>query len=256
MNTSIPTRSRVPALTGLLVCLIGCPVIGARELVDALEDQEGSIGSDVTFSLEPKFGGMTFQWFRQLPDRYDLLSGQTNKAFTIQGAQLADVGFYLCQVTRGNKTEYTDPAALLLSTASDDSTSTGFFNSLSSGGFQTLDGGGGGGGFNLYAPVSQSGGSSGSCPGTYAGYVTYKKSLTQGWGYAPTAGTTVHTAEDVTRTDTKVEYLGKLGDGDCDQTIVTVPDPTASPKYRFTIYFPNNVPTTNAYPIFLTGFNP
>ena len=255
MKTSIPLRSRVPALTGILVCLIGCPVIGARELVDGPEDQEGLIGTDVTFSVEPRFNNMTFQWFRQWPDRYELLSGQTNKTFTINAAQLADVGFYLCQATRGNKTEYSDPASLTLSTAAAGSTSTELFNTLSSG-FQTMDAGGGGI-ITLYAPPLSSSGSSGSgCPGAYAGYVTFKKSISQGWGYAPTSGASVHTAADVTRTDTKIEYFGKFGDSGCAQTSDNVPDPTGSPKYRFTIYFPNNVPTTNAYPIQLTGFDP
>jgi len=255
MKTSIPLRSRVPALTGILVCLIGCPVIGARELVDGPEDQEGSIGTDVTFSVDPRFNNMTFQWFRQWPDRYELLSGQTNKTFTINAAQLADVGFYLCQATRGNKTEYSDPASLTLSTAAAGSTSTALFNTLSSG-FQTMDAGGGGGTITLYAPPLSSSGSSGSCPGAYAGYVTYKKTLLQGWGYVPTSGAPDHTATDVTRTDTKLEYLGKNGDSGCGPTTEDVPNPTGSSKYRFAIYFPNNVPATNAYPIQLTGFDP
>ena len=57
------------------------------------------------------------------------------------------------------------------------------------------------------------------------------------------------------RTDTIISYSGKYGDTGCGQTSVTIPYPPPSPAYRFTIYFPNNVPTTN-YPITLTGFNP
>ena len=57
-------------------------------------------------------------------------------------------------------------------------------------------------------------------------------------------------------TDTKVEYLGKLGDRGCSQTTVQTPDPPVSLKYRFTIYFPSELPATNAYPITLVGFNP
>lgn len=99
-------------------------------------------------------------------------------------------------------------------------------------------------------------GSNGVCPGAYVGCVTYTKTVSQGWGWKPDTNTTVHTASDGGgRTDTKVEYAGKSGDHDCAQTSVTIPSPTSSTAYRFTIYFPNNVPTTN-YPIILSGFNP
>jgi hypothetical protein len=98
------------------------------------------------------------------------------------------------------------------------------------------------------------GGSQGSCPGAYAGYVNYTKTVSQGWGWAPDSGT-VHTARDNTRSNTKVTYYGRNGDKGCNQTAVTVPNPPPSTKYRFAIYFPNNVPT-GAYPITLTGFNP
>jgi len=89
----------------------------------------------------------------------------------------------------------------------------------------------------------------------YAGYVNYIKTISQGWGWAPTTNTTLHTATDANRLDTKVQYVGKFGDAGCSQTIVTVPHPTYTPKYRFTIYFPNNVPT-NSYAITLVGFDP
>jgi|SRR5882724_1629654 len=100
------------------------------------------------------------------------------------------------------------------------------------------------------------GGTQGTCPGTYAGYVIYKKTIAQGWGWAPSSGTNVFTASDGGgRTDTKVVYNGKSLDSGCAQTTVSIPNPPFSAKYRFAIYFPNNVPTTN-YPIILNGFNP
>jgi hypothetical protein len=100
-----------------------------------------------------------------------------------------------------------------------------------------------------------SSGTQGTCPGTYAGYVIYTKSL-PAWGWATLTNTTVFTASDGSgRTDTKITYAGKNGDAACNQTTVTIPNPPPSPKYRFAIYFPNNVPTTN-YPIILTGFAP
>ena len=101
-------------------------------------------------------------------------------------------------------------------------------------------------------PVSSSG-SNGVCPGGYIGYASYSKTVAQGWGWAPT--NTVHTATDTNRTDTKVEFTGKLLDSGCNQTTVTIPDPTVSTKYRFKVYFTNNVPT-NTYPLVLEGFAP
>lgn len=99
------------------------------------------------------------------------------------------------------------------------------------------------------------GGTQGTCPGTYAGYVIYTKSL-PAWGWVPLTNTTTFTASDGGgRTDTKITYAGKNGDAACNQTTVTIPNPPPSAKYRFAIYFPNNVPTTN-YPIILTGFGP
>jgi hypothetical protein len=105
----------------------------------------------------------------------------------------------------------------------------------------------------VFATPVVSHGTNGVCPGAYAGYVTYTKTVAQGWGWAPT--NTVHTATDTNRADTKIEFDGKLLDTGCNQTTVTVPQPSPSSKYRFTIYFPNNVPT-NSYPITLSGFAP
>jgi hypothetical protein len=104
------------------------------------------------------------------------------------------------------------------------------------------------------APIS-GGGKQGTCPGKYAGYINFTKTISQGWGWTPSTNTTVFTASDGSgRTDTKISYLGMYGDTGCNQTTVTIPNPPFSPSYRFTIFFPNSVPTTN-YPIALSGFN-
>ncbi len=103
-------------------------------------------------------------------------------------------------------------------------------------------------------PVASSG-TQGTCPGAYAGYVIYTKSL-PAWGWSISTNTTTFTAADGGgRTDTKIVYNGKNFDSGCALTNVTIPNPPASQKYRFAIYFPSNVPTTN-YPIILTGFDP
>jgi hypothetical protein len=112
----------------------------------------------------------------------------------------------------------------------------------------------GGGPITVYGTPLLSNGSAGGCPGRYAGYVTYSKPPSQGWGWSPIAGMT-HTVTDTNRTDTKVQYSGAYGDNGCNQTTVLV-NPAYSPVYQFTIYFTNNVPT-NAYPmVLLSGFNP
>jgi hypothetical protein len=100
------------------------------------------------------------------------------------------------------------------------------------------------------------GGSQGSCPGSYVGYVNYSPG-TNAWGWTPntTNGNTVFTATDTNRANTKVEYIGEYGDSGCNQTGIRIPNPPTSPEYVFTIYFTNNVPT-NAYPITLSGFYP
>jgi len=107
----------------------------------------------------------------------------------------------------------------------------------------------------IYATPVTSTGSITGCPGAYAGYASYTKTVANGWGWSPSTNTTTHTATDNNRSDTKVVYLGKLGDKGCAQTTVTVPDPAPSTVYRFTVYFPSSVPSTN-YPLTLSGFNP
>ena len=161
------------------------------------------------------------------------MDGQTNSDLVLQNVGIGDVGLYTCDISKdGGESVPTRTASLNVFT-------------LTAGGPITVYG----------SPVISSG-SQGGCPGPYAGYVTYIKTVSQGWGWGPSTNTTLHTAADgTTRIDTKVEYVGKKGDSGCNQTIVTVPDPSYSSKYRFSIYFPNNVPT-NSYPITLVGFDP
>jgi hypothetical protein len=187
-------------------------------------------GSGTTFSVDATNGEISFQWRRNGV----ALEGQTNKHLDLENIKIHDVGMYSCDVTKkGGETVPTRSASL---------------NMLTSGY--------GGGPITVYGtPIASGGSTTNSCPGTYAGYVNYTKTASQGWGWAPSSGTTIHTATDTNRNDTKVLYLGKAGDKDCHITTVSVPDPTVSPKYRFTIYFTNNVPT-NAYGILLDGFDP
>ncbi len=168
-----------------------------------------------------------FQWFRNGV----AIAGQTNNTLVLQNVSTNDVGFYACGVLNGSQIVPTRAANVTVYTSSPGEPIT------------------------LFGSPVASGGSSGSCPGSYAGYVSYTKTVSQGWGWAPTAGTSHIAADGTTRTDTKVYYMGKYGDSGCSQISVAVPDPTPSPKYRFAIYFPSDVPT-NSYPIVLTGFDP
>jgi hypothetical protein len=172
----------------------------------------------------------SFQWYRN----GEALHGQTNKDLVLENVAVKDVGNYQCNVAKNGEAVPTRSASLNVFTMS----------------------GGGGGPITVFGtPVAGSGGQSGGCPGQYVGYVIYVKP-SPAWGWVPTAGTSLHTATDTNRTDTWVVYTGRYGtDNGCAQTTVTIPHPPANPKYRFAVYFPNNLPT-NAYPIQLVGFDP
>jgi hypothetical protein len=196
------------------------------------ENQLVPLGSNATFTVVATNGPLAYQWLRNgVP-----IDGQTNSSLTIENAQLADVGYYSCNVSKDMEVVPTRSASLMIYT-SDIDPQTGIDP------------------ITVFGAPLVSGGTQSPCPGTYAGYVIYTKTLAQGWGWVPSTNTTVYTAADTNRTDTKVQYAGEYGDIGCNQTTVTIPYPTFSPAYRFTIFFPNNVPT-NAYPITLTGFNP
>src|ERR1035437_4514506 len=191
------------------------------------EDQAVAFGSNVTFTVNADIAD-SYQWLHNGV----MMDGQTNSTLTLGSVRIEDVGYYSCFVTKGTEAVPTRAAILNVYTLT------------------------AGEPIIVYGTPFAGGGSQGTCPGPYAGYVSYTKTVAQGWGWAPSPNTTVHTASDgAGRTDTKVQYGGRSGDNNCNQTSVTIPDPTTSTKYRFAIYFTNNVPT-NAYPITLTGFNP
>jgi hypothetical protein len=191
-------------------------------------DQAVPVGGSTVLSVQAT-NADGYQWYRNGV----VMAGQTNSGLVLENIGTNDVGFYTCAVLKGGELVPTRAVNLNVYTI------------MAAGDPITLYG----------SPVV-SGGSSGSCPGPYAGYVNYTKTISQGWGWAPSSGTTIHTASDgTTRTDTKIVYLGKYLDIGCSQTSVTVPDPAPSPKYRFTIYFPSDVPA-NPYPIVLSGFDP
>jgi hypothetical protein len=197
------------------------------------EDQMVYLGSNATFTVNAE-NADGYQWLRN----GNSLNGQTNGTLTIENTGVNDVGFYSCDVSKDTETVPTRAASLMVYTSSIDP-QTGV-DPIVVFGFPLLGGG-----------------SQGTCPGHYIGYVNYTKAVTNGWGWAPdtTNGNTIFTVTDTNRTNTKIEYVGAYGDNGCNQTTVTVSNPPGSPVYDFTIYFTNNVPT-NAYAITLSGFKP
>ncbi len=198
------------------------------------EDQLVPIGSNAVFVVIATNGPLAYQWFRN----GIALTGQTNETLVITNAQVSDVGLYSCGVFRGIEVVPTRAASLMVFTSSIDPQT----------GVDPV---------TVFGIPLPGGGSQGACPGPYVGYVNYTKPVQQGWGWAPDTsnGNTLFTATDTNRMDTKIQYFGAYGDGDCNQTSVTVRYPPYSPVYRFTLYFTNNVPT-NAYAITLDGFKP
>jgi hypothetical protein len=238
MNKKIPYIITLAAITGLLVIAINTAHAQTTDALDQSEfptitaqpiDQCISAGSNATFTVQA-MNGDSYQWL----SNGVAIDGQTNTTLTLENIGVDNAGSYSCNVSQsGGDAVPTRAASLNVMTPS----------------FM------GGGQIVVFGAPKASNGTQGTCPGHYAGYVNYTKTVSEGWGWAPdTNTTTVFTASDGGgRTDTKIMYLGKYGDSGCGQTTVTIPNPPFSPKYRFTIYFPTNAPTTN-YPIVLTGF--
>jgi hypothetical protein len=202
------------------------PIITAQPV-----DQAVIAGSNAVLSVQAN-NADSYQW----QSNGVAMEGQTNSTLFLQNVGVNNAGSYSCNVSQsGGDPVPTRAASLNVVTLSP----------LLGGGPIVVSGG-----------PKTSNGTINPCPGSYAGYVNYTKTISQGWGWTPVSGATTLTASDGGgRTDTIIMYMGKYGDTGCNQTSVTIPYPPPSPSYRFTIFFPSNVPTTN-YPIVLNGFNP
>jgi hypothetical protein len=223
-------------------------------------DQCLPVGSPVAFSVIAS-NVDSYQWYKNNA----AMDGQTNNTLTIASVAISDVGYYSAAVIKGadaiptrmaNLNVYTrssSPGATLTTTLNLKSRLAG---TLSLSGTMSAMDLGGGGGVTIYGlPVASNGGA-GNCPGKYSGYVNFTKTMSQGWGWAPTAGALAHTATDNNRSDTKVYFMGQYGDPGCNTNSVAVTN-LISPVYRFSIFFPTNTAVpTNAYPITLDGFDP
>jgi hypothetical protein len=240
MKTHIPHIITLAATTGLLAIAVNTARAQSADSLDQSEfptitaqptDQAVTVGSNAVLSVQA-INSDNYQW----QSNGVAIDGQTNSTLTIQNVGVSSAGSYSCNVSKSGGDPVPTRAASL---------NVVMTSSVVSG--QPIV---------VFGFPKASNGMQGTCPGKYAGYINYTKTISQGWGWAPSTNTTTtFTASDGSgRTDTVVTYLGEYGDTGCNQTTVTIPNPPYSPVYRFTIFFPNNVPTTN-YPIVLTGFN-
>jgi hypothetical protein len=240
MKKYIPHIITLTAITGLLAIAVNTTRAQSADSLDQSEfptitaqpvDQAVTVGSNAVLSVQA-INADSYQW----QSNGVAIDGQTNSTLTLQNVGV-NAGSYSCNVSQsGGDPVPTRTASLNVVIAPADVVS----------GVPIVVSGG----------PKVSNGVQGTCPGKYAGYVIYTKTIAQGWGWAPTTGATIFTAADGGgRTDTTITYVGISYDSGCNQTSVTIPNPPISTVYRFAIYFPNNVPTTN-YPIVLTGFNP
>jgi hypothetical protein len=229
----------------------GFPQITAQPV-----DQVVPIGGNVVLSVKA-INADGYQWLCNGVT----IDGQTNNSLAIANAGTNDVGLYSCNVFNGTEAVPTRAANVCVYmtgsgvVAAKVSAVAAKSSAVATGSGVVMASLPGGGPITVFGTPLLGSGSQGGCPGHYAGYVIYSKPVSQGWGWTP-AGT-VHTVTDGSgRTNTKVQYVGAYGDVGCNQTTVSISNPTFSPVYQFTIYFTNNVPT-NAYPmVLLTGFNP
>jgi hypothetical protein len=251
MNKRIPYMIALAVVTGLSFIAINTARAQSADALDQSQfpiitaqpvDQAVIAGSNAVLSVQAN-NADSYQWQSNGVD----IAGQTNSTLVLQNVGVNNAGLYSCNVSQGGGDPVpTRAASVLVETAA---------NATAAGGV-TANGILGGGPITVSGGPKASNGVQGTCPGSYAGYVIYTKTISQGWGWTPISGATTLTATDGGgRTDTKVTYMGEYGDSGCAQTTVTIPYPPYSPIYRFAIYFPNNVPTTN-YPITLNGFNP
>jgi hypothetical protein len=236
----------LPAVAGLAILLAAFTTRESQPpvIVNQPEDQMIRQGADATLAVAAN-NGDAYQWLRNGV----AIPGQTKSSLNIPKVEIKDAGNYSCVVSRGLQSVASRVAALLVYVRPQTA------NAAAMPGGAVTQPMGSGYPITVYCSPVVGAGSSGSCPGHYAGYVVYTKTPAQGWGWSPSNNATIYTAADGGgRSDTIVQYGGDYGDSGCDQTSVTV-HPAFSPVYRFAIFFSDNVPSTN-YPITLTGFNP
>lgn len=238
------------ALAVIMAVFTGCKCVNpygppsAPRILCHPQTQVVQVGStNVTFEVEaenfpPPFSTdpISYQWqINKSPgaSAYTNIPGATNYEFTVSCATTNDVAYYRVSVSASGGTSTSEPASLMVWSTNSPLT--------------------------VYGTVYSGTPSGAACTGSYAGYVTYWKTASAGWGWAPstTAGHTTHTASDLILTN-KVSFLGSSGGTDkaCAIGTVSRSHPEPSTKYRFAIYFPSTPLPSTPYPITLTEFDP
>ncbi len=202
-------------------------------IVKQPQDQLVKLGQSAKFTVtatpESLKEPLSYQWVFKC----NLIPGGTNKTLTINNVTTNNVGFYSCAVHKDTVFVMTQPALLMAWSTNSPMT--------------------------VWSTPPPGGSGSGTgCPYPYVGYINY---------YVPCpppplrCGFTTNsdipkTAQDITRTDTKIKFFGtKFGNNGCGTGGSVTVSPLDSSSYKFTVYFPSAVPT-DAYPLQLNGFNP
>ena len=119
----------------------------------ARSDQLVQLGDTAFFSVNA-VDGDSYQWLRNGA----AIAGQTNSTLTFENTQISDAGYYSCNIANAVDIVPTISASLEVYTINPD--------------FLVV----------VYAAPIFSGGSQGTCPGPYKGYVTYIKTVAPGLG--------------------------------------------------------------------------
>lgn len=237
------------AVAGLVAGLTGCRTVrngqSETDLMQShsgmeiradypLDSQIAELKQPVTFSIAGKFTRDTHhQWFfnGSLIDSNSVaalgVTGYDSPNLRIESASLANCGFYSYQNELKNHSESSATAQLLIVEHQE-----ARLQALSSV-RQTIT--------VVYGtPVAGGGSGTGSCPGTYKGYVQYPGSY-----YFPRGG---QATDGGNSGNTVVHYGVPFTNHGCSSSI-----PPSSYPYHFYIYFKNSVPS-GPYPLKLVCF--
>jgi len=245
MKTAIKRRIGYTVMWGLLahVPLLSYAqtngtVVNPPIIVKQPGDNIVMLSSNATFKVVAQPGAyqgkLRYQWVFSCTQ----LTVATNATLNIDKVTTNDVGFYSCAVHRESQNEelafvMTQPALLMACSSNSPVT--------------------------VWSYPPPGGGSSGTgCPYPYIGYINFYVPCgpdnNQRCGFQIDASTPKQ-ARDITRTDTKISYLGSSpNDFKCGTNGLVTISPVNSATYTFCVYFPSSMPTS-AYPLQLPGFN-
>jgi hypothetical protein len=225
----------------------GRPVILCHPMSQAVD--LGSTNRGVTFevTVEPAApllqASYVYAWQKSAaPGRAEWMpvgKESTNNTLTLANVGTNDVAFYRVTVRGGDVLVTSEPASLIV-----------YWQGES---------------VNVVGPPVFSPGSSGTCPGAYAGYVVYQKPADQGWGWkasatVPTGGYEVQD-RGATKGLNSIEAVQFGGLPQCAGPQATklrvLPNPVAGTAWRFAVYFPSAgpLPPAGPYQIYLKGWD-